>query len=421
MHWLMLMFGCVSAVLALYVLAAPEPVDLPPVRMTVADGLPASAALTALGANLGAPKLEGNRVDLLVNGDVIFPAMLNSIRSARESVNFLTYVYWRGEIAESFARELAAAARRGIVVRVLLDAFGARSIDEKWLALMREAGCHVAWFRPLRWNTLLRLQHRTHRKVLVVDGEVGFTGGVGIGSEWTGDAEDPAHWRDDHFRITGAAVRYLQGSFAENWRRAAGVVLAGEASFPVTVAAGSAEIVPVNAVANERFSGIPFTYWLLIRSARERIVVETPYYVPDPSLQLGLLDAARRGVDVTLVLPGEYNDSTLVRYASRTYYRDLLQAGVQILEYRPTFLHAKVVIIDEALSLIGSPNFDSRSMELNDELALAVHDPALVEALDISISEDVAASDETTLAEVEQWSLLARIRNHAFRLLREQL
>jgi cardiolipin synthase len=413
--------GVLSLLWALYVVVSPEAVDLPPERMNVAAGLPASATMTALAANLGSPALAGNRVDLLVNGDEIFPPMLDSIRGARGSINFVTYVYWQGDIAESFANELAAAARRGVEVRVLLDAFGARKIDDRWVEMMQRAGCQVVWFRPLRWNNLRRVLHRTHRKLLVVDGTVGFTGGVGIAEEWTGDAQDPQHWRDDHFRIEGPAVRYLQGSFAEDWRLASGVVLAGERIFPTIDALGTAAIVPISAAANERFAGIPFTYWFLFGSARERIMVQTPYYVPDPSLELGLLAAARRGVDVTLLVPGEHQDSIFVRYASRTYYRDLLQAGVRVFEYRPTFLHVKVMVIDDELSLIGSPNFDSRSTELNRELALAVRDRALVEALEVSIAQDVARSDELTLAEVDQWSLLARARNYASRLLREQL
>lgn len=413
--------GILSLLWTLYVVVSPEPVDLPPERISVAEGLPASATMTALAANLGSPALEGNQVDLLVNGDEIFPPMLDSIRGARESINFLTYVYWEGDIAESFANELAAAARRGVEVRVLLDAFGARKIDDRWVEMMQRAGCQVVWFRPLKWNTLRRAQHRTHRKALVVDGRVGFTGGAGIAKEWTGDAQDPQHWRDDHFRIQGPAVRYLQGSFAEDWRLASGEVLAGDGIFPTIDALGTAEIVPISAAGNERFDGIPFTYWLLFRSARQRIVVQTPYYVPDPSLELGLLDASRRGLDVTLLVPGEHQDSILVRYASRTYYRDLLQAGVRIHEYRPTFMHAKVVVIDDELALIGSPNFDSRSTELNRELALAVRDALLVEALDASIAQDLVDSEELTLAEVDQWSPLARVRNYASRLLREQL
>ena len=347
--------------------------------------------------------------------------MLGAIREARTSVNLLTYVYWEGAIAEQFADELSAAARRGVEVRVLLDAYGARKIDLHWVERMRAAGCHVEWFHPLDWTTLRRFNNRTHRKVLVVDGRVGFTGGVGIAQQWTGDAQDPDHWRDDHFRVEGPAVRYMQGSFADNWRRASGEVLAGRTMFPDLQSAGEAAVVPVNSAANERFSGIPLTYWLMFHSARERVLVATPYYVPDPDLALGVLEAARRGVQVTLLVPGEHQDSAIVRHASRTYYRDLLEAGVRIHEYQPTLMHTKIVVVDDAWSLIGSPNFDSRSFELNDELALAVYDRPLARTLTESFAADLAVSRRVTLEEVDDWSAFARARNHLSLLLREQL
>ena len=414
-------FGVLTLVYALYVLVAPEPVDRPPERLSIATGAGARQLGATLPPHLGAPRLEGNRVDPLINGDEIFPAMLGAIREARTSVNLLTYVYWEGEIAERFADELSAAARRGVEVRVLLDAYGGRKIHAGWVERMRAAGCRLEWFHPLGWNTLRRFNNRTHRKVMVVDGRVGFTGGVGIAEEWTGDAQDPDHWRDDHFRVEGPAVGYMQGSFADNWRRASGEVLAGRAMFPDLPPAGDAAVVPVNSAANERFSGIPLTYWLLFHSARRRILVATPYYVPDPDLELGLLEAARRGVHVTLLVPGPHQDSAIVRYASRTYYRGLLEAGVQVHEYQPTLMHTKVIVVDETWSLVGSPNFDSRSLELNYEFALAVHDRSLALALWESFAEDLAVSRQVTLEDVEDWSVFARVRNHLARRLREQL
>ncbi|MFP7721773.1 phospholipase D-like domain-containing protein [Lysobacter sp. A3-1-A15] len=413
--------GLLTLLYILYVLAAPEPVDLPPDRLSIPTGAGHEQLGVTLAPNLGAPRLEGNRVDELVNGDEIFPAMLAAIREARTSVNLLTYVYWKGAIAEQFADELSAAARRGVEVRVLLDAYGARKIDPVWVERMRAAGCHVEWFHPLRWSTLRRFNNRTHRKVMVVDGRVGFTGGVGIAQQWTGNAQDPDHWRDDHFRVEGPAVRYMQGSFADNWRRASGEVLAGHKMFPDLPPVGEAAVVPVDSAANERFSGIPLTYWLMFHSARQRILLATPYYVPDPDLELGLLEAARRGVQVTLLVPGPHQDSAIVRYASRTYYRGLLEAGVQIHEYQPTLMHTKVVVIDDAWSLVGSPNFDSRSLELNFEFALAVHDRSLARALSDSFADDLSVSRQVTLDEVEDWSVFARARNHLALRLREQL
>lgn len=405
----------------LYLAAAPESVDLPPDRLSTSIAADPDQLGTTLAAHLNAPRVAGNRVDLLVNGDEIFPAMRASIRSARQSVNLLTYVYWRGPVAEAFARDLAAAARRGVRVRVLLDAFGARRIDPSWVAAMRRAGCEVAWFAPLRWDNLHRYNRRTHRKVLVVDGRVGYTGGVGIAQEWTGDAQDPDHWRDNHFRVEGPVVHHLQGSFAQNWRRATGEVLAGDAMFPPLAARGGADVVPISAMANESYQGIPLAYWILFRSARRELRVATPYYVPDPDLELGLLHAARRGVRVTLLLPGPHHDSMLVRHASRAYYRDLLEAGVRIHEYQPTLMHTKLVLVDDQWAFVGSPNMDSRSLELNDEIALAVSDAALVRDLAASFAADLRASRQVMLAELARASMAARLRSHAARLLREQL
>lgn len=413
--------GVALLISLLYVIAAPESIDLPPDRFSVPTAVPPDQLGTTLAAHLGAPLVAGNRVDLLLNGDEIFPAMLDAIRGAEGSVNLLTYVYWRGDVAETFARELAAASRRGVRVRVLLDAFGSRKIDPEWVAAMRRAGCEVAWFAPFKWNSLHRYNRRTHRKVLVVDGRVGFTGGVGIAEEWAGNAQDPGHWRDDHFRVEGPVVRDLQGSFAQNWRRATGVVLSGVALFPPLSPRGSADAVPISASASDDFHGIPLTYWVLFRSARTQLRVATPYYVPDPDLELGLLHAARRGVQVTLLVPGPYQDSKLVRYAAQSYYRELLEAGVRIHEYQRTYMHTKLVMVDDTWALIGSPNMDSRSFELNDEFALAVSDTTLMKDLAASYSADLAASRQATLDEVEARSGLAHLRNRAARMLREQL
>lgn len=405
----------------IYVVAAPESIDIAPSRISEPARHQTIDIGTTLSAHLGAPQLQGNQVDLLVNGDEIFPAMLDSIRGARESINLLTYVYWTGDVAETFANELAAAARRGVRVRVLLDAFGARKIDDAWIERMRKAGAHVAWYRPLHWNRLHHFNTRTHRKILVVDGRVGFTGGVGIAQEWTGNAQDGDHWRDNHFRVQGPSVRYLQGSFAENWQQATGTVLAGPAAFPEHEPKGNAEVVVVNAPAGERFDGIPLTYWILFRTARRSIQIATPYYVPDPDVSLGLRDAAERGVQVTLLVPGPHQDSVLVRYATRTYYRELLEAGVRIYEYQPTVMHTKLVMVDGTWALVGSPNFDSRSLELNDEIALAVRDPVLLADLAMSYAEDLRRSRPVDLEEAESRALWERVRDSAARSLREQL
>lgn len=415
------MLGAMSLAWAIYSWVGSEAIDIPPERLSSPNMEPLSDVAVTLAANLDAPLLEGNRATLLINGTQIFPAMLSSIRSARESVNLLSYVFWEGDIAISFANELSAAAKRGIEVRVLLDAYGARKMKPELVEQMKQAGCKFSLYRPLRWHNLRRYNNRTHRKVLVVDGRTGFTGGVGIASEWTGDAQDPAHWRDDHFRLEGPVVRQLQGSFAENWRQATGVVLAGESMFPLLTSVGDARMVPLNAAPGGSISDIAFVYWLLFHAATKEVRIATPYFVPDPDLELGIAEAARRGVKITLLVPGDHQDSAIVRYASRTYYRQLLEAGVKIFEYQPTMMHTKTVTVDNQWAVIGSSNFDSRSFELNYEIAVAVYDPSLVDALQASYAKDLKNAREITLKEVDAWSPFERARNQLALVLREQL
>lgn len=414
-------FGALSLVWVIYSWVAAEAIDIPPEKLSTSRMEPLANVAATLAANLDAPLLAGNSAELLINGTQIFPAMLSSIRSSRESVNLLSYVFWEGDIAISFANELSAAAKRGVEVRVLLDAYGARKMKPELMERMKDAGCTFALYRPLRWHNVRRYNNRTHRKVLVVDGRTGFTGGVGIASEWTGDAQDADHWRDDHFRLHGPVVRHLQGSFAENWRQATGVVLAGEAMFPVLPSVGDARMVPLNAAPGGSISDIAFVYWLLFHAATKEVRIATPYFVPDPDLELGIAEAARRGVKITLLVPGDHQDSAIVRYASRTYYRELLEAGVRIFEYQPTMMHTKTVTVDNQWAVIGSSNFDSRSFELNYEIAVAVYDASLVDALQASYARDLKEAREITLQEVNDWSLFARARNHMALLLREQL
>ncbi|MEO8747818.1 MAG: phospholipase D-like domain-containing protein [Rhodanobacter sp.] len=413
--------GVVAVCVILYYWLVPNQSEIAPRGLPVDTRLDAEESARALSANLNAPLLEGNAIDVLLNGDEIFPAMLDAIRQARDSVHLLTYVYWTGDIARRFADELSAAARRGVRVRLLVDAVGGHQMAPSMVEEVVKAGCTFAWFRPLRWYDLGRFNNRTHRKVMVIDGRLGFTGGVGTAEVWTGHAQDPEHWRDDHFRIRGPVVRYLQGSFAVNWRQATGEVLAGASLFPDLHAAGGMRIVAIDAAPSARIATIGFTYWLFFHSAREEIRVTTPFYAPDPRLHLGLTSAARRGVKVTLLLPGPHFDSVLVSLASKTYYRDLLEGGVAIHEYQPTMIHTKTVTVDGTIALIGSPNFDTRSFDLNYEEALVVYDSSLAQELNGAFDDDLTKSHRVTLEEVERWSLLERARHRSARMLRAQL
>jgi cardiolipin synthase len=413
--------GVLALCVLLYDWLVPDQSEIAPRELSCEGTLEAAESARALSANLNAPILEGNAIDVLLNGDEIFPAMLEAIRQATDSVHLLTYIYWEGEIACQFADELTAAARRGVRVRLLVDAVGGAKMANTMVNELRAAGCTFAWFRPLRWYNLGRFNNRTHRKVMVVDGRIGFTGGVGIAEVWTGHAQDPQHWRDDHFRIRGPVVRYLQGSFAVNWRQATGEVLVGAALFPDLPEAGDVRIVAIDAAPSVRISTIAFTYWLFFHAACEEIRVTTPYYVPDPRLHLGLAAAARRGVKVSLLLPGPHIDTKLVSHASKTYYRQLLQAGVVIHEYQPSMIHTKTVTVDGEYALLGSPNFDTRSFGLNYEEALVVYDRTLTQALNRSFEDDLGKSRQITLDEIESWSPWTRAVNHLARMLRAQL
>lgn len=413
-------FGALTIAWVLYITFTPEQAEIPPERLSVQrlvdEDMPAT-----LAANLNAPLIPGNSVQVLLNGDEIFPAMLKAINEAKQSVNFLSYVFRDGAIARRFTDALSAAARRGVEVRVLIDAIGGAKMPDKFIKQLKDAGCKFGVFHPLRWYNVARFNNRTHRKVLVVDGRIGFTGGVGIADEWTGDGQDPQHWRDDQFRVEGPVVRYLQGSFAVNWRQATGEVLAGKSMFPSLPTTGTVRILPVDAAPGDGISEIAFVYWLLFHSAQHSIVIETPYFVPDPRLDLGLADAAKRGVDVTLLVPGRYQSTAVVAYASETYYRALLEAGVHIHEYQQTMLHTKLVTVDDRWALIGSPNFDARSFSLNYEEALVVFDQALVTRLRASAETDLAHSTSVTLADVKAKPWWDWLRNQLALALRSQL
>ena len=411
--------GGLTILTRIYGMVAPDFADVAPNRLSNGEGDHGPAE--ALAAHLDVPLLDGNRVELLVNGVQIFPAMLAAIDAADQSINLLSYIYWEGDIAREFAAALSAAARRGVRVRVVLDAVGANRMGPGLVDQMREAGAEVVWFNPVRWYRLGRSNHRTHRKVMVVDGRLGFTGGVGVAREWTGDAEDAAHWRDNHFRFEGPMVRYLQGAFVENWRQATGEVLSGEQVFPEIASAGDTQMAVINSGPVGATSDIGLTYWLMFHGARERIYVATPYFAPDPDLEIGLHDAARRGLDVRLLVPNDYQDSRLVRYASQTWYAELLRAGVRIYEYQPTMMHVKAVSVDQEWAVVGSANFDNRSFIINFEISVAVFDAGFVKELDDTFEEDLRHAREITLGEVEAWSLLIRARNYLTRAFREQL
>ena len=352
-----------------------------------------------LGTLLGPPILGGNRIDTLKNGKEIFPSMLAAIRSAKHNIDFETYVYWSGQIGRDFADAIAERARAGVTAHVLLDWVGSQKMEKEALATMVDAGARVEFFHPLRWYTLARMNNRTHRKLLVVDGRVGFTGGVGIAEEWTGDAQDPEHWRDTHFRVEGPAVAQMQAVFIDNWMKVTGEVSHGVDYFPPLQSAGPSDAQMFASSPTGGSASMELMYLLAIVSAKHSIDLEAAYFIPDDLASEAILDARKRGVEVRIIVPGKYNDAKVTRYASRSTWGPLLDAGVHIFEYQPTMFHCKVMVVDGLFTSVGSTNFDNRSFRLNDEASLNVFDAAVAADQAKVFEEDLARSKEYTLAD----------------------
>jgi cardiolipin synthase len=353
-----------------------------------------------LGALLGPPFLAGNQATILLNGEQIFPSMLSAIEGARSSITFETYIYWSGDIGRRFASALGAAARRGVRTHVLLDWVGSAKMDDALLDEMKTAGVQIKKFHPPHWYDLGRLNNRTHRKLLVVDGVVGFTGGVGIAEEWTGSAQDPDHWRDTHLRIEGPVAAQLQSVFMDNWIKVTGEVLHGEAYFP--------ELAPRGSLRAQMFSSSPtggsesmqLMYLFSIAAAVRTIDLSAAYFVPDELTREALLAAMKRGVKLRIIVPGEHMDSQTVKSASRAQWGPLLEAGAVIAEYQPTMFHCKVLIIDQLLVSLGSTNFDNRSFRLNDEATLNLLDKAFAEEQTAVFERDLTRARQVSL---ESW------------------
>jgi cardiolipin synthase len=327
-----------------------------------------------LGVLLGPPLVGGNAALNLENGDEIFPAMLAAIRSAQQSITFESYIYWSGSVGREFAEALAARAGAGVNVHVLIDWVGSQKMDERLFDLMRGAGVQVERYHPLHWYHLTRMNNRTHRKLLVVDGKTGFTGGVGIADLWSGHAQDPNHWRDSHYRVEGPVVAQMQTAFSDNWIKATGEVLQGERYFPALAHRGRALAQVFTSSPSGGADSMMLMYLMAISSSTQRIDLAASYFVPDPLTRRVLVDALKRGVRIRIIVPGEHIDTAVVRKASRATWGELLAHGAKIYEYAPTMFHSKTLIADGLLVSVGSTNFDNRSFRLNDEANLNVYD-----------------------------------------------
>jgi cardiolipin synthase len=374
-----------------------------------------------MGQLLPPPILPGNRVTPLQNGVEIFPAMLNAIASARQSINLETYVYWSGNMGDVFTDALAERARAGVEVNVLLDWVGSIPLSADLISRMQSAGVNFERYHKPQWWALRRLNQRTHRKLLIVDGRIGFTGGAGIADEWTGNAESPRHWRDTHFQVEGPAVGQLQSAFTDNWLKTSAKILHDERYFPELKPAGDTYCQVFKSSADEGAESLRLMYLLSIAAATRRILIGNAYLVPDELAIEALCAARRRGVLVEIIVPGEHIDNRLVRLASQRTWGRLLDADIAIYEYLPTMYHTKLMIVDERWLVVGSTNFDNRSFRLNDEVSLNVLDSRLVDDQARHFEADKAKSRRVTRQSWRRRPLIQRMRERATDIIRSQL
>jgi cardiolipin synthase len=363
-----------------------------------------------LAALVGADLSRGNRYIVHTNGDEFFPAMLNAIRGAKRRISFESYIYKSGTaIAEEFTRAFEEAARRGVTVNLVLDAVGSSSLSDEDLKRLRDAGCRVALFNAPTWYSLEEVNYRTHRKILVVDGEVGFTGGAGVDDQWKGDARNKQEWRDTQVEVHGPLARVLEGGFYENFVETAGVVAPElDAFVPGKNEEGASFVVRSSPTGGA--NDLKRLYLFAIASANRTLDITTPYFVPDESTLWSLVDAVKRGVRVRLLVEGDITDAMPVKYASRHYYDRLLSDGIEIYEYEPTMMHTKVLVVDGIWSMFGSANFDNRSLELNDELNVTVSSREVAARLLKDMEEDLGNSRRLDLEAWRDRSLLMKAR-----------
>lgn len=369
-----------------------------------------------LEALLGIPSTQGNAITILRNGDEIFASMLDAIRSAKRSIDLVTFVFWKGPITQVFTDALIERAEAGVRVRLLLDTFGSRHIAADQKRAMRAAGVDLRWFRPIEpaeGKRLTRVNRRTHRKVLICDERIGFTGGVGIAQEWSGNASTSDEWRDTHFRVEGPAVSGLYGGFIDNWLET-GPLQIDEAfdHFPTLPAVGPSTVQVVRGAAEAGSNDIANLFEILFREAHEHIRITTAYFNPDDEVAAMLTDAAQRGVTVDVLVPGRHADKRFVQIVGEARYAELLAAGINIWVYEKTMLHAKIVSVDGLVATVGSANINQRSMQFDEELNLVILDPDVVAELDADFAAD---RQESETIDPSEWEMRGPIQRAAER------
>jgi cardiolipin synthase len=378
--------------------------------------------LTTMAGSTGIPFFEGNTIDILNNGDEFYPAMLKAIAKARYSVTIEAYIYWAGSIGRRFAEALAERGKEGVCVKILLDAVGSSTIGDEILEILEKGGCQLAWYNPVRPYSIGRFNHRTHRKSLIIDGRIAFTGGAGIADQWLGNAEDEQHWRDVQIRMEGPAVMPLQTGFAQNWQQSTGEVVTGFEFYPdMATPAGTLAVQTILSSPETGASTARTFHYLSIASARRTIYIANPYFVPDQGAIDLLVAAKARGVDVRVMVAGIHNDNWMARQNSVRLYGPLLRAGVHIYEYNHTMLHQKTMVVDGVWSTVGTTNFDSRSFAHNEENNVCFYDVDLAAKLEAIFVADMKGCERITLEKWRHRGLIAKSLQAVASLFQEQV
>jgi cardiolipin synthase A/B len=379
------------------------------------EALPSIAFLT------GSAILPGNRAQVLQNGDEFFPPLFADIAKARQTIHLETYVWWDGEVCKQMAYALARKAKDGVEVRVTLDASGSHRGDDELFDMMKENGVKMALYHPVRFADLGLVNQRTHRKMVIVDSRVAYVFGHGIAEEWTGHGQDEKHWRDTGVRLEGPIVNAVQAVFAENWVDTTAEVLIGEKYFPVQPSVGPVRAHMTASAPHGGVSNMELLDKMAIASARKRLVIQNPYFIPDQELVDLLAQAVQRGVDVRLMIPGPVTDSSVVRHAGHRHIAQLLEKGIKIFEYQRTLSHQKIMIVDDVWSLVGSTNFDDRSLDINDEASVGLIDSSVAADLEAAFARDLRDCKQLDAASWDHRPLWHKTVDRLSYMLNEQL
>jgi cardiolipin synthase len=417
-HWQTAMY---ILPVAIFTYLVTPPTVSPTCGLESAAPLESDEFLATISGTTGVPFIAGNRITILNNGDEFYPAMLKAVSQARNSITIEAYIYWAGKIGGRFADAIAERASAGVEVKILLDAVGSSTIGKEILKTLEDSGCQVRWYNKMFWRTIGRFNNRTHRKSLIIDGRVAFTGGAGIADQWLGHAENSEHWRDIQVQLEGPGAIPLQTGFAQNWLATTGEVVAGPGLFPTAEPVGRFAVQTIMSSPAGGSSAARMMYYLSIVYAQRKLYIANAYFIPDESAVDILISARKRGVDVKVMLAGVHNDMKLARYGGIHLYGKLIEAGVEIYEYNRTMLHQKTMVADGVWITIGTTNFDNRSFALHEESNVCVYDSGLAEQLEQIFFEDLQYCVRVDLESWKRRGLLTKIRGAAALFLKDQL